>query len=193
MEQILFINACVRKESRTKRLADHLLSRLNGSVEEVVLSLHSFPVADQRFLTQRDTLVNQGAFDAPCFALARQFAKADVVVVAAPYWDLSFPAVLKQYFEQINVAGITFTYSSMGVPVSLCRAGTLYYVTTAGGPILSDSYGFGYVKSLSENFYHIPDVHMIKAEGLDILGADVEIILRRVEEEIDQMLPDRLD
>ena len=30
---ILFINACVRSGSRTKRLADRLLSKLNGRVE----------------------------------------------------------------------------------------------------------------------------------------------------------------
>ena len=30
-----------------------------------------------------------------------------MIVIAAPYWDLSFPAVLKAYFEQINpIAGI---------------------------------------------------------------------------------------
>ena len=36
-KKILFINACVRKESRTKRLADHLLSLLDGEIEEVRL------------------------------------------------------------------------------------------------------------------------------------------------------------
>lgn len=192
MKSILLVNACVREESRTKRLADYLVARLNGTVEETVLASQSFPLADQDFLVRRDTLVAQGAFDSPCFALARQFSEADVIVVAAPYWDLSFPAMLKQYFEQINVVGITFTYSPEGVPVSLCRAEKLYYVTTAGGPILSDAFGYGYVKSLSECFYQIPDIHLIKAEGLDILGADVEALLCRAEAEIDQLFPDGL-
>ena len=40
------------------------------------------------------------------FDLAKQFAEADEVIIAAPFWDLSFPAALKQYFEQINVLGI---------------------------------------------------------------------------------------
>ena len=30
MEEILFINACVRENSRTKRIADHVLKKLEG-------------------------------------------------------------------------------------------------------------------------------------------------------------------
>ena len=110
------------------------------------------------------------------FSLGRDFASADTIVIAAPYYDLSFPAMLKQYFEQINVLGLTFTYSEAGVPTGLCKAKKLYYITTAGGPILSDDYGFGYVKALANIFYGIRDVYQIKAEGLDIVGADVEAI-----------------
>jgi len=38
-----------------------------------------------------DALIAAGSFDDPMFALARQFAAADEVVIAAPLWDLSFP------------------------------------------------------------------------------------------------------
>ena len=34
MDRILFINACVREDSRTKALADYLLSKLSGAVTE---------------------------------------------------------------------------------------------------------------------------------------------------------------
>ena len=33
------------------------------------------------------------------FDLAGQFAGADTIVIAAPFWDLSFPAALKQYMQ----------------------------------------------------------------------------------------------
>lgn len=42
--------------------------------------------------------------------LAEQFAQADEIVVAAPYWDLSFPSILKVYLERVCVTGITFHY-----------------------------------------------------------------------------------
>ena len=114
------------------------------------------------------------------FYLANQFAKADEIIIAAPFWDLSFPAALKQYFEQINVIGVTFRYTPEGVPKGLCRAKRLTYITTAGGEYVPDEYGFGYVKALAQNFYGIRDVNLIKATGLDIVGADVEKIINSV-------------
>ena len=178
---ILFVNACVRKQSRTLRLAKNLLKRLDGEIKEVCLENVAFPVADEDFINRRDVLKNSGKYDDPMFDLARDFAKADTIVIAAPYYDLSFPAMLKQYFEQINVIGMTFAYSEAGKPMGLCTAEKLYYVTTAGGYILSDDFGFGYVKALANTFYGIEDVRQIKAEGLDIVGADVEEILKSVE------------
>ena len=118
---ILFINACVRGESRTKRLAEKLLEKLNRPVEEVRLEDISFPVANEDFLGMRDSLVSEGSFDNPVFDLARQFSEAETIVIAAPYWDLSFPAALKQYFEQVNVVGITFRYTEEGIPEGLCK------------------------------------------------------------------------
>ena len=56
---ILFINACVRKESRTKQLADYLIAKLNERVEEVRLEDILFPVSDEAFLQKRDELISQ--------------------------------------------------------------------------------------------------------------------------------------
>ena len=174
---ILFINACVRKESRTKVLADVVLSERNEPYEEVNLNDIDFPVVDEGFLRRRDRLIDQGEFSDPLFDLARQFAQADDIVIAAPFWDLSFPAALKQYFEQINVCGLTFYYTPEGVPAGLCRAQSLTYVTTAGGTYFPEEYGAGYVRALARDFYGIPEFRLIKATGLDIAGADVAAIL----------------
>ena len=175
---ILFINACVRRGSRTRKLSDAVLSRFDEPFEEVRLEDIDFPLVDEEFLSRRDKLILEERFDDPLFALARQFAKADVIVIAAPFWDLSFPASLKQYFEQINVIGITFRYTPEGIPEGLCKAKRLTYVTTAGGDYFPEEYGFGYVKALARNFYGINDVRILKATGLDIVGADTEEILR---------------
>ena len=174
---ILFINACVRSNSRTRRLADRVLSKWNEPITEIRLHETEFPVTDEAYLDRRNRLIEAEDYSDPMFALARQFASADRIVIAAPYWDLSFPSALKQYIEHINVSGITFVYTPEGYPKGLCRAGELYYVTTAGGNFLPWEFGFGYIKSLAENFYGINDVKLIQACGLDIIGADVEQIL----------------
>ena len=49
---------------------------------------------------------------------------------------------------------------------------------------MPESYGFGYVKALAQNFYGIRNVELIRAAGLDIEGADAERILLDAEEEI---------
>ena len=186
-KRVLFINACVRKQSRTKKLADYLISHLSGEISEVRISDISFPTVDEAFLSKRDNLIMRREFSSPLFTCARDFAAADVIVIAAPFWDLSFPAALKQYFEQVNVNGITFHYTEEGIPQGLCQAKKLYYVTTAGGPVYSDEYGFGYVKALAQNFYGISDVILVKAEGFDIVGADVEEILQKTKQVIDTL------
>jgi len=177
---ILLINACVRRESRTKRLADRLLAKKAGPVEEVRLIDIDFPAVDEAFLNKSDRLIAAGRFDAPTFALARQFASADEIVIAAPFWDLSFPASLKQYFEQINVVGITFRYTPEGVPEGLCNAKKLTCVATAGGDFFPEEYGFGYIRALAQSFYGIQSVELVKATGLDIVGRDPEAILDAV-------------
>ena len=53
----LFVNACVREESRTRRLADCLLSKLGAPITELRLADLSFPVADEAFLLERDRLL----------------------------------------------------------------------------------------------------------------------------------------
>lgn len=103
--------------------------------------------------------------------------RADEIVLAAPYWDFSFPAALKLYIESVTIRGLTFQYTPEGRPVGLCRAKRLVYVTTAGGPIVDQSFGFGYIESLSRLFYGIPSVLCYQAENLDIVGADVDGIL----------------
>ena len=114
----------------------------------------------------------------------RSSTPADERIVRVRYWDLSFPAMLKQYIEHINVLGITFEYTPEGIPKGLCKADKLYYVTTAGGNYVPDDFGFGYIKALAQNFYGIKDVKLIKASGLDIYGANTKAIMKEAVEGI---------
>jgi len=181
---ILFVNACVRKNSRTKRLANYLIDVLNDEFKEINLMKENiFPLNDKN-LEFRSFLTENKNFDNPIFNYAKDFAKADTIVIAAPFWDLSFPASLKSYIEAINIIGLTFDYSSDGIPFGLCNAKKLFYVTSAGGKIFNLEYGFGYIKSLCNNFYGIKDVFCIKAENLDIIGSNVENILKETESSI---------
>ena len=102
MKKILFINACVRKNSRTLELANHVLSKLSGEVEEVKLYNEELFPLNLEEMEKRDKSAKSNHFTDSIFTHAKKFANAETIVVAAPYWDLMFPAVLKCYFEKIG-------------------------------------------------------------------------------------------
>ena len=191
MDKILFLNACVRPGSRTLDLAATLLKKLKGDIQEVRLYDVLLPALDLNGIEKRDQAARNSDFSDPIFDAAKQFAEADVIVVAAPCWDLMFPAVLKTYLENITVSGITFRYSSQGRPESLCKAKTLHYLTTAGGFIGQNDFGFSYIKALAQNFFAIPEVYRYAAEGLDIFGADVDQIMGQAKETINTSLQEK--
>ena len=140
------------------------------------------------YIELRDALLEKKQYDHPMFQFAKQFAAADKIVMAAPYWDLAFPALLKIYLEAVTVTGITFRYTEEGRPATLCRAKKLIYVTTAGGPILDFNFGFDYVSMLARGFYEIPEVLCLKAENLDIIGADVPALLAAAKKQAADLL-----
>ena len=173
---VLYINCCPRKESRTARLAEAVLEKL-GEYEEVRLYERKPEPVDAEKLEIRMKLLEEGDLQHPAFADARRFAAADIIVIAAPFWDLSFPAMLKNYIENIYITGIVSRYGEDGRPAGLCRAKKLYYVTTAGGP-LDPRFGYGYVSELAKGYFGIPETELIFAEMLDIETNDPEEILQ---------------
>ena len=178
MEKILFINSCVRKEeSRTLALAKALLKKLEGEIHEVDLNTEDVAPLTTETLALRNEILDKGDLSHPMLKYANEFAAADIVVIGAPYWDLAFPALLKQYLEQICVCGITFRYNDHGIPQGMCKAKKVYYVTTAGSYLEGMNFGFDYVKALCNLYFGINDVECVAAEGLDIWGNDAEKIL----------------
>lgn len=182
----LFIDACAREQSRTRETALHLLGRLGGEYDSVSLYREDIKPLDGDSLSKRDGLLRAGRYDDGMFRFARQFAAAELIVVAAPYWDLSFPAALKAYIEQIMVNGVVFAYSEQGIPQSLCRAERLIYVSTAGGPVVGTNHGYEYVKLLCGSFWGIADVKLYQAENLDVFGTDPAAVIGALKAEIDR-------
>ena len=197
---VLLINACVRPESRTKRLADRLIQRLNSCTEagggvtvtEIDLQKENIQPLGFAALSERDSLVAGGDYSSDIFRYARLVSEADILVFAAPFWDMSFPASLKVFVEAVMVKGLVFSYAPDGMPVSLCRASRMYYVSTSGGPVGPVHYGYDYMKMISGSFFGVKECCLIQAEMLDVDGMDTEGILRGKLEEIDHLLIPKL-
>ena len=106
-----------------------------------------------------------GAWDAPVFGLARQFRAADAILVAAPFWDMSFPAALRTYIEYISANGLTYHYDENGCHGD-CQAERLVYLTSGGDFEREDSVGVVYWRQLATMF-GIPQFDYVFAGGLD--------------------------
>ena len=187
MENLLFINACVRGErSRTLRLARRFLDAYQARHPDTVITERNLCAERLQpqypeVLEERDELWNAGRLDQPMFDPARQFAAADRIVIAAPFWDLCFPAILKIYLERISVTDITFGYDEQGAMVGLCKASKLLLITTRGGNFSRPEtawmeMGARQLEALCA-MYGIPSFQLLCAEGLDDVRRDKEAIL----------------
>ncbi|MDD3393613.1 MAG: NAD(P)H-dependent oxidoreductase [Anaerotignum sp.] len=182
MKNILFVNCCIRKEaSRTKKLADFFVNELEKTgdykITELCLMDEGMTYLSEGFFHQRDDLLAQKDFSHPRFRYAHAFAQADKIVVAAPFWDLSFPALLKTYIENLCVEGITFGCNEQGC-FGTCKADHLAYVTTRGGFYEGTPMEMGskYMEVMCQ-FFGIEKYDCIFAEGLDMGLRSVEEIL----------------
>lgn len=197
MEPILFVNACVRGEhSRTLRLARHFLAGYTAlhpdeEIYERDLCAQRLEPQYPEVLAERDRLWEAGKLCDPLFDEAHRFAGARKIVVAAPFWDLSYPAILKIYLERISVCDITFGYDDLGQMKGLCQADDLLLITTRGGnfSLPGSSWmemGARHLEALCA-MYGINRFHLLAADGLDDLNLDSEALLREAMERADAL------
>lgn len=186
---LLFVDSCISQrgpESRTALLAGAFLEAYHTAHPDAQVSIARLDRLDLRPLTpedlnRRDALARAGEFSGPLFALGRSFQAADKIVVAAPFWDLSFPALLRIYIEHISVCGLCYHYEADGCHGD-CAASRLLYITTGGDFETPDSLGVLYWKQLAAMF-GIPRFDHLFAGGLDVDPARVPEIMERGMEE----------
>jgi len=189
MRQLLFVNACMRGEqvSRTHRLCRAFLSAAQAAdpslqvVEHDLTRMALQPVSAQ-LLAQKEALCDAGDWSHPLLQPALTFAQSELVLIGAPYWDLSFPAALKIWVENMYVRNLTFRYTPEGEPQCLTQVQRSAYITTAGSPIGDHDWGYRYMRAVL-GVLGRGECISVRAEGLDIAGWDAEGRLRRAEEE----------
>lgn len=184
MRELLFVNGCVRgKASRTLELCESFLSVWQKKNPDwTVTRLDLETVRPQPLygadVERRGALERTWEFSAREFDLARQFVAADKLMLAAPFWELSFPAALKLYLEQVSVTNLAFRYDETGACVGLCRADDLLFVTTRGGVYAGTEVECGWrqIVGLCE-MYGVKDPVLLEAEGLDDVTNDLSALL----------------
>lgn len=191
MKKILIIDSCVRREeSRTKQMLDKAVETLKSRHEDWVFETLTLMDMDLKYwntesLKVRDRLLLNGQHDAPQFRLGNQFCEADGIVIAAPFWDLSVPAMLKVYIENISADGITFSTSEEGL-TGICKFQWMLFLTTRGGIWEGSDMEMGspYMEALSR-FFGNGKYYCVAADGTDIVGLDLEEIMEKTLKEVE--------
>ena len=167
MKKLVVIDACIRgEESRTRRIAEPIIRELAKRYDITRYDLARMPMEP---LTP-ESYAQRVAGSVPTWAVeaAKALAEADRIVVAAPFWDMSFPAVVKVFFEQTSLFDITFTDNGRSC-VGLCKCEKVMYITTRGMNIPTGDtreQGSSYLQALSR-LWDLGTVLTVAAWNLD--------------------------
>ena len=185
MKKLVFINACIRREeSRTLSIARKLLAVLQKryDITEIDLTQSTLSPVTHTLYQQR----NAGEItDSTGKDYAELIVDADRIVVAAPFWDMSFPSVLKVFFENVSIPEITFKNNADGSTYGNCKAEKMLYITTRGMNIPTDApldQGTAYLRALNW-LWGIDELYTVAACGMDITSIDSEQALNRAIDE----------
>lgn len=172
-KKLVVIDACVRQDqSRTWRIAEPIVDALMKRYETTVYHL---PMMEDIVPLNPGTFAERGNGETPQWAVdcARTIADADRILIAAPFWDMSFPAVLKAFIEQTSLYDITFADNGKEC-VGLCKCEKVLYITTRGMDIRTSDpreQGSPYIKALSA-LWGLGEVLVLAASGMDYAGED---------------------
>ena len=172
MAKLVFIDATMREGSRTRRIARPLVDELGKryDIETIRLDGAGFPAVDSRILHDRDS----GIVPEEYAGMARRIAAADRIVIAAPFWDMSFPSGLKVFIENMSLFHITFDSDDRHC-YGLCKCEKVLYITTRGMDIRTGDpleQATPYLRALSY-LWGLGELYVISAENMDYSSPDV--------------------
>lgn len=173
--KILHINSSGRFDgSVTRDISAQLVSQIvqQTSHETIALDLaEGLPFIDEQWIAANFTdpeqrSDRQKAKLALSDSLVNDLQQASHIVIAAPIYNFSVPAVLKAWIDMVARARVTFRYTENG-PEGLLKGKKAYLVVASGGVPLESEYDFAtpYLRQVM-GFLGIDDVTVINANEL---------------------------
>lgn len=188
MEKLLYIDACIRDDlSRTKSIAKPIIDELSKryDVETIDLNDIELDIIKKELITKK----NNGQIEPKVIKWAECVRDADRIVISAPFWDMSFPAALKNFIELCSIFDITFK-SDNEKCYGNCKAQKLLYITTRGMDIstgdeleqatpylkaISWLWGIGPMTVISAQNMDYSDEHQIEQKIQDAINKGLQI------------------
>lgn len=172
MKSLLYIDACVRdEESRTKRVAEPIMEELakKYDVTKFVLNELSLDVVKKPLLAKRLA----GDIPKEVMSWAEAVRDADRIVIAAPFWDMGIPAVLKTFFELCSIFDVTFK-SDDKTCYGNCKAEKMLFITSRGMNISTGDeieQATPYLKALSW-LWGLGPLQVVAMQNMDYVSAE---------------------
>lgn len=125
--------------------------------------------------------------------LIAQFISADVILIYSPLHNFNITSKFKDYIDNILVAGKTFKYTENGSIGLLSNSKKIAYIQSSGSDYSIDlryvnaDISTLYVRTVL-SFMGITNLHVIKAQGLDIEENDKHKIIESAKEDINNFI-----
>ena len=179
MKKVLFINSTPKlvENSNTLKMAHEFLNSYKEENKDAQVTTLNLYEEDIKFLDLEtlNKMFGPEKEELTMMKYAKQFADADVYVIAAPMWNLSFPAILKAYFDYVSIAGVTFKYTPQGA-VGLLNDKKAIFVSSRGGKYdegMGANFEMGerYVRAIL-GFFGVSEISTISMELASVLQGE---------------------
>lgn len=177
MANILYIKATPKKaeNSWTLKMSEFFLDEYKkqhpgDTVTE--LALYDENIA---FLNEQDLHDMMQTEKGEFAKFADQFLAHDKYVIAAPFWNYSFPAILKAYLDRIITVGKTFYYTDEGIQPACTGKKTIFFMARGGvyseAPLDVFEFGINYWDAIATTFLGLDTKYQI-IEGTELLATE---------------------
>ncbi|MEJ2765577.1 FMN-dependent NADH-azoreductase [Photobacterium sp. MCCC 1A19761] len=174
MSNVLVLKSSILGDySQSNGLIDHLMASWEGKTTAIIerdLAANPLPVLDGELAGGLRGGDNLNARQQEALALSDQLIEeiqvSDTLVIGAPMYNFTIPTQLKNWFDLIARAGVTFSYTETG-PVGLLTGKKAILVTTRGGMHKDGGtdHMVPYLKTVL-GFIGITDVEVVYGEAL---------------------------
>jgi FMN-dependent NADH-azoreductase len=153
--------------SVSSKYADKLVDKLKNDGDEVIVRDVGVNLVTQ--LTGKvlgELSDSESDVSKEHLGLIDEIKSVDVIVLTAPMYNFMIPSTLKNYFDAITKAGITFKYGETG-PVGLIEDKPVYVIISRGGKY--QEYGLTFQEDYLKmhlNFIGLKNVKFVFLEGI---------------------------
>lgn len=207
MRKILYITASPKPENQStskqvgRRFVNSLMERCpDCSVDELDLYTADIPELSPLYFKGWVELVSGPEYDSlnasdkeavdRINSLCNQFLLADITVIAAPMWGMSFPSRLKQYFDCIMLNNKVIRLTPQKAEGLLGgKPRQMVYIQSSGGiyPKLVDfkfNYGVNYVHDIFKRL-GVKNFSKILVQGTDMVDVGRDKAIAEAQDEFD--------